>query len=202
MVHPIQARILLADDDRLILMTLAEGLTEAGFSVLTASNGEQALELCRTERPDLALLDIRMPGLDGIALANRLRAEVGVPFVMLTAYDDAHLVRDAVEAGALGYLVKPVDVVRIIPQLQAALARSAEIDKFRDVEESLGAVLATNRQIATAVGILMERHCITAEMAFEGLRRFARDHRRKVCEVANEVMLGGRTPFDRPPEKR
>lgn len=202
MSNTMQARILLADDDRLILMTLAEGLAEAGFGVLTASNGEQALALCRTERPDLALLDIRMPGLDGIALAQRLRAEVRIPFLMLTAYADAHLVRDAVEAGALGYLVKPIDVAHIIPQLQAALTRAAEISRFRDAEESLGAALVTNRQIATAVGILMERHRITAEAAFEGLRRFARYHRRKVCEVANEVMLGGRTPFDRPPERR
>lgn len=195
-------RILLADDDRLILMTLAEGLVDAGFAVITARNGEQALELCRTEQPDLALLDIRMPGLDGLALARRLRLEGQTPFIMLTAYDDADLVREAVEAGALGYLIKPIDVARIVPQVHAALARSVEIKTLRNADESLSAALITNRQISTAVGILMERHHITAETAFEGLRRFARYHRKKICDLANEIMLGGRTPFDQPMEKR
>ena len=104
----IMAKILVADDDRVVLLTLAEGLREAGFEVIEARDGLQALALCRSEAPDLALLDIRMPGLDGLELARRLRDETRVPFLFFSAYGDEEFVRRAVEIGALGYLIKPL----------------------------------------------------------------------------------------------
>jgi response regulator NasT len=183
-------RILVADDDRVILLTLVEGLREAGFEVMSAQDGPSALALCLESRPDFALLDIRMPGLTGLELARRLAAGATVPFMFLTAYDDQQLIDEAVKAGAFGYLVKPIDVARIVPTLQAALARAAELRRSREAEQSLAAALVSNREIATAVGMLMQRHDVTAEAAFEAIRRHARRQQRKVVEVANAITRG------------
>lgn len=175
------ARILLADDDRVVLFTLGEGLREAGFEVIEARDGLQALALCGSEAPDLALLDIRMPGLDGLELARRLRSETTVPFVFFSAYGDEALVSSAVEIGALGYLLKPLDVASIVPMIRTALARA------RDMKD-LQVALASNRLIATAVGMLMKAGGLEQPAAFEVLRRRARSGRRKLEDVAQTVI--------------
>lgn len=181
------AKLLLADDDRVVLFTLAEGLREAGFEVIEARDGQRALDLCRSERPDLALLDIRMPGLDGLELARRLRADTTVPFLFFTAHDDEDLVREAVKLGALGYLVKPLDVPRLVPMLRAALARAEEVDGLR-------AALHSNRNIGTAVGIAMRVWHLDQQAAFERLRKYARDHSSKLENVARQVVETGVCP--------
>ncbi len=183
-------RILVADDDRLILMTLAEGLEVAGFEVLTARDGVEALEIAREERPELALLDIRMPRMDGVALAERLRAETAVPFMFLSAYSEDALVRQVTESGALGYLVKPLDVAQVVPQVRAALARAKEIFALRQAEQSLATALVSNREIGMAVGMVMQRHGVSAEAAFEALRKKARTNRRRLVELANALVNG------------
>ena len=179
--------LLLAEDDRVVLFTLAEGLREAGFEVIEARDGARALELCRSELPDLALLDIRMPGLDGLELARRLRTETAVPFLFLTAHDDEDLVREAVRIGALGYLVKPLDVPRLVPMLRTALARAEEVDGLR-------AALASNRDIGTAVGIAMRTWNLDRRTAFERLRKYARDRSARLIDVAREVVKNGTCP--------
>ncbi len=180
-------KILVADDDRVVLFTLAEGLREAGFAVIEARDGLRALELCRGERPDLALLDIRMPGLDGLELARRLREETTVPFLFFSAYDDEELVQRAVKLGALGYLVKPIDVARIVPMLHAALARSVDL-------EGLRGALQSNRLIGTAVGIAMRQWGLDQQAAFERLRKRARDRSVKLIDIAREVVANGTCP--------
>lgn len=175
------ARLLLADDDRVVLFTLAEGLRATGFEVIEARDGLQALALCRSEKPDLALLDIRMPGLGGLELATRLRDETSTPFMFLSAYSDEALVHDAVAIGALGYLVKPLDVTVIVPALRAALARAREIS-------GLNWALRSNRLIATAVGMLMQRDGLDQQSAFEALRKEARNQRVKIEEVAHAMV--------------
>lgn len=182
--------LLLAEDDRVVLFTLADGLREAGFEVIEARDGARALELCKSELPDLALLDIRMPGLDGLELARRLRAETSTPFLFFTAYDDEDLVRRAVKLGALGYLVKPLDVPRIVPMLRAALARAEEADGLR-------AALESNRDIGTAVGIAMRTWNLDRAAAFERLRKHARDRSKKLIDVAREVVETGTCPTAR-----
>jgi two-component system, response regulator PdtaR len=123
-----RATLLLVDDDRLILFTLAEALRAMGFDVLSASSGEAALKLAREANPDLAVCDVRMPGMSGLVLARHLREETKVPFIFLSAYSsDEEGGRLAAEHGALGYLMKPVDVTSILPTIQAALARAAEL---------------------------------------------------------------------------
>jgi response regulator NasT len=183
------AKILIADDDRLVLFTLAEGLREAGFEVVEASDGLQALALCQSASPDLALLDIRMPNLDGLELARRLRDETSVPFLFFSAYSDEAYVQKAVEIGALGYLTKPLNLTTIVPMIRTALARSQEIN---GLQEALG----SNRTIATAVGMLMQADGINQPAAFERLRRQARSERRKLEDLAKIMIESGK--FQKP----
>ena len=186
-------RILVVDDDRLVLALLARGLRDAGYQVSEASNGEQAFELARAKNPDLALLDVRMPGMSGIELGRLLRERTGVPFLYLSAYGQADVVKSAAEHGALGYLVKPLDIPQILPSIEAALARAAEIGKLRDAEAQLNEALANSREISTAVGVLMERAHLDQKQAFEALRNHARAQRRKVQDVAKDVISGVET---------
>lgn len=175
------AKILIADDDRLVLFTLAEGMREAGFEVIEASDGLQALALSQSESPDLALLDIRMPNLDGLDLASRLRDETSVPFLFLSAYSDEAYVQRAVANGALGYLTKPLNMSAIIPMIRTALARSQEIN-------GLHAALESNRTIATAVGIVMHADRLDQPAAFNHLRQQARSERRKLEDLARNII--------------
>jgi response regulator NasT len=119
-----RATILVCDDDRLVLATLVHGLKSAGYDVVEADNGDDAILLARERRPDLALLDMRMNGKTGLDVAAYLRDHVGTPFMFLSAFNDERIVRQAVEFGALAYLVKPLDVRQIVPAVEAALARS------------------------------------------------------------------------------
>jgi response regulator NasT len=121
-----RATILVCDDDRLVLATLVHGLKAAGFNVLEADNGDDAILLARERRPDLALLDMRMNGKTGLDVAAYLRDHVGTPFMFLSAFNDERIVRQAVEFGALAYLVKPLDVRQIVPAVEAALERGAQ----------------------------------------------------------------------------
>lgn len=183
-----KATLLVADDDRLVLVTLAEGLRRAGHTVLEAATGDEAIRLACEERPDLAILDVRMPGVGGLDVAEWLRTQSDIPFLFLSAYGDADVVRDAVRAGALGYLVKPLDVQQILPSIDAAIVRGRELNALLEEEAQLSAALRLNRQISMAVGILMERHNIDERDAFNRLRERARAQRRKVGDLALELV--------------
>ena len=174
-------KILVADDDRVVLLTLSEGLREAGFDVIEARDGVQALALCQSQAPELALLDIRMPGLDGLELERCLRDETKVPFIFFSAYGDDAFVKRAVEIGALGYLIKPLVVTAIVPAIRTALARSRDISGLRSALES-------NRTIATAVGMLMRTEGLDQLAAFERLRQRARTQRRKLEDLAMNMV--------------
>lgn len=183
-----RAHVLVVDDDRLVLTTLVMGLRQAGYSVSEATGSEGALLLARAMRPDIALLDVRMPGMSGIELAKQLWAEARIPFLFLTAYGDPDLVKQAVEYGALGYLVKPVDPPKVVPAIEAALGRAIELRKLHEREEQLSHALAKTRETSVVVGILMERNHLSREDAFDLLRSYARSQRRKVDEVASELL--------------
>lgn len=180
--------IMIVDDDRLVLAALSRGLKDAGYRVSSAANGEDAVTIAMRDLPDLALLDVRMPGMNGIELGQRLRERV--PFLFLSAYGDEDTVRDGVAQGALGYLVKPLDIAQILPAVQAALARAAEITALHEKEAQLMAALTTSRETATAVGLLMERKRLDREQAFELLRAHARSARRSVQELACDLLSG------------
>lgn len=182
--------ILIADDDRLILFSLAKGLRDAGYTVIEANSGERAIETCQDVTPDLAILDMRMKGLSGLDVAKWLNDNLPIPFIFLSAYDDQETVQGATAAGAMAYLVKPVDVHQILPSLRAALARGAEIRKLRETEQHLNKTLNNSRDISVAMGILMARQNIGQQAAFESIRRSARDQRRKTAEIAADIILG------------
>ena len=179
---------MLADDDRLILATLGEGLRQAGFTVLDASDGDQAVQLCEIHQPNLAILDVRMPGQSGVDAARRIRESSGVPFMFLTAYGDRELVQQAVTEGALGYLVKPLDVPQVVPAVDAALARAAELHQLRTREMHLSNALSGGRDTSMAVGLIMERYRLDRQQAFEALRFHSRSQRRKMATVAADLL--------------
>jgi response regulator NasT len=180
--------ILVVDDDRLVLASLARGLRQAGYRVSEAANGEDAFAMAEKEPPDLALLDVRMPGISGLELGRTLRDKTGVPFLYLSAYGDHDTVKQATDEGALGYLVKPLDVQQIVPEIEAALARGRDIRKLRESEAQLNTALTGSRDVSTAVGLLMMRECLDRERAFELLRAHARSERRLIEDVAREVL--------------
>jgi two-component system, response regulator PdtaR len=186
-------RILLVDDDRLIVTTLARGLRNHGYTVREATSGEDAIALAQQDAPDIALLDVRMAGLSGLDVARVFRDQLNIPFLFLSAYGDAEIVREAAECGALGYLVKPLDVAQIVPTLESALARARDLRALRETESQLNAALATGRETSTAVGILMARDHIDRESAFNQLRDHARSQRRKIHELSAELITAMET---------
>jgi response regulator NasT len=180
-------KLLLVDDDALVLATLGRGLRDAGYAILVAATGEEALELIARDRPDLAILDIRMPGLSGIELSKQLHG-LGIPVVHFPAYDDSETLQSALSEGALGYLVKPIDVAKAIPTLEAALQCAQELQRLQASEARLSQALDTANTVNFAVGILSERHRIDRHRAFELMRDQARSERRKVKEIAREIL--------------
>jgi two-component system, response regulator PdtaR len=182
------AHILIVDDDRLVLATLGKGLRGAGYRVSEAGEAATALKLVARDPPQLALLDVRMPDSSGITLAEQLASEHAVPFMFLSAYGDPEIIEQATRLGALGYLVKPLDVPQIIPSIEAALARAAQIRSLKDTGEQLNHALESSRETSVAIGILMERRGLDRQEAFEALRSYARSNRQRIHAVATELI--------------
>lgn len=181
-------KVLLVDDDRLVLATLGNGLKQAGYAVQTCASAEEARRVLALDAPDIAVLDVRMPGVSGLDLARELSESLDIPFLFLTAYSEAEVVMKAAEHGALGYLVKPVDIPQLIPAIEAGLARAADLSKLRETERQLQTALNENREVSMAVGLLIERRRLTRQQAFDVLRTTARTQRRKIGEVAEEIL--------------
>ncbi|HSE82793.1 MAG TPA: response regulator [Gaiellaceae bacterium] len=182
-------RILIAEDETIIRLDLREILERAGFEVCAeARDGEEAVELALGEQPDLAILDVKMPGLDGIEAARRILAERPIPIVILTAYGQDELVSRAVEAGVFGYLVKPFRETDLLPAIQAARARHAELQELREEAESLAEALATRKVVERAKGLLMAREGLSEEDAFARLRRASQVSGRPMRVVAEALI--------------
>lgn len=182
------AMILLVEDDRLVLHTLARGLRDAGYRILEADSAEAAMQICAEHRPDLALLDMRLGGMSGIDLARWLKTTLTVPFLFLSAYNDAQTVVSAAELGALGYLVKPLDVRQVLPAIRTALQRAEEIQKLHQAELDLNMALKTSRSISMAIGLLMQRFGIGADETFQALRSYCRSNRQRMIDVAEQLV--------------
>jgi response regulator NasT len=184
------ARILVVEDDRLVLAGLASGLEDRGYLVVTATTGEEAVSLADTAQPDLVLMDICLPGISGIEAARRIQENMNVPVIFLSAHDSEEVVRVAIALGSLSYLVKPITIAQLVPAVESALARSRDISKLRSSEEHLSTALTQSREISVAIGILMERYNASAEDIFAMLRAHARKTRLKTSDVAKEVISG------------
>jgi response regulator NasT len=182
-------RILVAEDETIIRLDLKETLERIGFDVCAeARDGEEAVELARTEQPDLAVLDVKMPRLDGIEAARRILAERPIPIVMVTAYGQEELVARAVEAGVFGYLVKPFRESDLLPAIRAAKARHAELEALREEAESLAEALATRKVVERAKGLLMERDALSEQDAFKRLQRASQVSGRPMKVVAEALI--------------
>jgi response regulator NasT len=182
--------ILLVDDDPILLEYLSTVLDHAGYDTLEATSAAQALQRVAEREADiaLALLDIGMPGMSGLDLARRLRDHTSVAFMFLSSVDDAETARQAASHGAVGFVVKPVDAVHLLPAFESALARADEIRQLRRTEANLNAALAAGRETSLAVGLWMARFKADRNMAFEVLRDHARSSRRKINEVAEQLV--------------
>jgi AmiR/NasT family two-component response regulator len=182
-------RILVAEDETIIRLDLRGLLERAGFDVCAeARDGVEAVELARSSQPDLAIMDVKMPRLDGIDAARSILDERPIPIVMLTAYGQEELVARAVEAGVFGYLVKPFREQDLLPAIQAARARFEELQAVREEAESLADALAARKAIERAKGLLMEREGLSERDAFARLRKASQLSGRPLRVVAEALI--------------
>jgi len=182
-------RVLVAEDETLIRLDLRGLLEAAGYEVCAeARDGEEAVELARETEPDVALLDVKMPRLDGIEAARRILDERPIPIVMVTAYGERELVSRAVEAGVFGYLVKPFREGDLLPAIKTARARHEELAALRDEAESLADALAARKSIERAKELLMEKEGLSEQEAFERLRRASQLAGRPLKVVAEALI--------------
>lgn len=184
-------RIVVAEDEAIIRLDLAEMLTEAGHHVVgQASNGEQAVELTKELRPDLVILDVKMPVMDGISAAEAIAKERICPVVMLTAFSQQELVERARDAGVMAYIVKPFTPKDVIPAIDIARSRWAEIEALEAEIADLGDRLETRKAVDRAKGILMTKLKISEADAFRWIQKTAMDRRMGMREVADAVISG------------
>ena len=182
-------RVLIAEDETLIRLDLRQLLEAAGYEVCAeARNGLEAVELAASEDPDLAILDVKMPELDGIEAARRILERRSIPIVVVTAYSQEELVSRAVEAGVFGYLVKPFREEDLLPAIAAARARHAELVALREQAQSLGDALEARKTVERAKGLLMDRESLTESEAFARLRRASQVSGKPMRVVAEALI--------------
>lgn len=184
-------RIVLADDEALIRLDLAEMLEDAGYEIVgQAPDGQQAVELVRSLTPDLAVLDVKMPVMDGLSAAEEIGRERICPVVMLTAFSQKELVERARDAGVMAYVVKPFTAGDIAPAIDIALYRWSEISALEAEVADLGERLETRKAVDRAKGILMRRLDLSEPDAFRWIQKTAMDRRLGMREVADAVVAG------------
>lgn len=185
-----RARIIIADDESIIRMDLREMLTHLGYDVIgEAADGRTVVELAKKLQPDLVVLDIKMPDMDGIEASERLTEGRIAPVVLLTAYSEQNLIDRAKRAGVSGYLVKPFRESELMPVIELALARFRDMEGLEQEVEQLKDALETRKMIERAKGILMEVHGLKEAEAFNRMRRTSMDNRKSMREVAEAILL-------------
>ena len=190
-----RTRVVIAEDEALIRMDLAEMLAEEGYDVVgQAADGQQAVELAERERPDLVILDVKMPVLDGIAAAERIAAQRIAPVVMLTAFSQRDLVERARDAGAMAYLVKPFSQSDLAPAIEMAVSRFAEITALESEVADLQERLETRKAVERAKTILQKDLGLTEPDAFRWIQKTAMDRRLTMRAVAERVLDGSERP--------
>ena len=188
---PAKVRILVAEDEALIRLDLAEMLVEAGYDVVgQASNGEQAVDLSRELRPDLVMMDVKMPVLDGLSAAEQIGKERIAPVVMLTAFSQKELVERARDAGVMAYIVKPFSISDLAPTIDIARSRWLERHVLEQEIADLEERLETRKSVDRAKGVLMEQLNISEAEAFRWIQKAAMDRRVGMRDVAAAVVSG------------
>jgi two-component system, response regulator PdtaR len=182
-------RVLIAEDEALIRLDLAEMLVEEGYDVVgEAGDGEVAVRLAEELRPDLCILDIKMPVMDGLAAAEKIADARIAPVVILTAFSQRELVERARAAGAMAYLVKPFQKGDLVPAIEIALSRFAELQALEAEVASLTDRLETRKAVERAKGAMMTKYAMTEPQAFKWIQRTAMDHRLTMREVADRIL--------------
>lgn len=200
--RPVAKRVVIAEDEAIIRLDLKEILEIEGYDVVgETGRGDEAVDLVARLKPDLAVLDVKMPGIDGIEVARRITADHSVAVLILTAFSQRNLIEDARDAGVVAYLVKPFQRGELVPAIEVALAR---FEEYRAIEQehaklskevaSLEDKLETRRVVDRAKGVLMDREAMTEKDAFSFVQRAAMDRRVPMRQVAQEIIDGGLTP--------
>lgn len=185
-------RVLIAEDEALIRLDLKEMLEEEGYSVIgEAADGESAVTMATELHPDLVILDVKMPKMDGLAAAERIAAERIAPVVILTAFSQRELVERAREAGAMAYVVKPFAAKDLLPTIEMAVSRYAEITALEKEVGTLQERLEARKAVDRAKGVLMTEHGMTEPEAFRWIQRTAMDRRTTMRLVADAVISVG-----------
>jgi len=196
--RPVPRRVLIAEDEALIRLDLAEMLREEGYEVVgEAGDGQEAVDLAESVRPDLVIMDVKMPRRDGIDAAAEIAAKRIDPVVVLTAFSQRDLVEMARDAGAMAYLVKPFSITDLVPAIEVAVSRFDEITQLEREVATLGERLETRKLIERAKGLLQTEHAMTEPEAFSWMQRAAMDRRttmKRVAEVVLETLDGPAGP--------
>jgi response regulator NasT len=188
-------RVVLAEDEAIIRLDVKEILEEEGYEVVgETGRGDHAIELVRDTKPDLAILDIKMPGMDGLTAARTIAGERICAVLILTAFSQHDLVEQARDAGALAYLVKPFQKSDLIPAIEMSLGRFEQIVALEQENANLAERLEARKLIDRAKGRLMDEHGLTEAASWRFLQKSAMDSRRKIHEIAGDVIAGTITP--------
>ncbi len=183
-------RVVIADDESIIRLDLGEMLTNLGYEVVgEGGDGAVAVELAQKLRPDLVIMDIKMPDMDGIAAARELTRARIAPVLLLTAYSEQQLVERAKEAGVVAYLVKPFREAELLPAIEIALSRFAEFQVLEKEVNSLKEALETRKLVEQAKGVLMETQGLREAEAFHRIRKASMDTRKSMREIAEAILL-------------
>jgi response regulator NasT len=182
-------RVLLADDESLRVMSLKGQLESIGHKVIAeAANGKEAVNLARELKPDLAILDIKMPEMDGIEAARTITQERPIPIILLTAFSERELAERAAEANVAAYLMKPVSEHDLLPAIALAVSRFKEFQALHREVDDLRDALETRKLVERAKGILMRRLNLTEEEAFRRMQRRSQNENKKLGEIANAII--------------
>ncbi len=185
-----RARVVIADDESIIRLDLRERLSNLGYLVVgEAADGRTAIALARRLHPDLVILDIKMADMDGISAARILMQERVAPVVLLTAYSERDLIEEAREAGVLGYISKPFREADLVPTIEVAMARYAEMRTIERENADLKEALTPRRLVERAKGILMDKHGLSEAEAFRRIQKLAMDRRKTMKEIAEAIIL-------------
>ncbi|MEU8379421.1 response regulator [Streptosporangium sp. NPDC048865] len=196
-----QRRVVIAEDEALIRLDLKEMLEEEGYAVVAeAGDGESAVKLAMEQRPDLVILDVKMPILDGISAAEQIVSQRIAPCLILTAFSQRDLVERARDAGAMAYLVKPFTKSDLVPAIEMAVSRHQEIAALEREVGTLSERLETRKLVERAKGLLMERHGWSEPQAFRWIQKASMDRRLSMRQVAQIVVTDGTEPEVETPE--
>lgn len=183
-------RVLIAEDEAIIRLDIRAMIEELGYQVVgEAKDGIEAQEMARQLKPDLILMDIKMPKVDGLNAVRQINADQRIPVILLTAFSQPELIDEAVELGVFAYLIKPINKADLLPTIEIAIARAREVEEMQKEVGSLRATLETRKRVERAKGLLMDTYNIAESEAFRRIQKLSMDSRKSMREIADAIIL-------------